>query len=229
MRPREGEGNDAGASARRATYIPALRLRALTRFYDRALKATLKEERFKELLVRQARIESGHRVLDLGCGTGTLTVLVARAQPGATGVGLDGDPEALGIARTKAAQAGVAIELHEGMAFEPPFEPGSFDSDVSSLLFHHLTTEDKRRTLRASRDLLRTGGEIHVADWGRAQNFAMRIAFLSVRLLDGFATTADSARGRLPALMDEAGFTSVAETHREMTAFGTLSLYRGTA
>jgi hypothetical protein len=47
-----------------------------------------------------------------------------------------------------------------------------------------------------------------------------------VQLLDGFETTEDSVRGRLPSLMREAGFTEVAETHRERTVFGTLSLFR---
>jgi SAM-dependent methyltransferase len=112
------------------------------------------------------------------------------------------------------------------MAFDPPFEPGSFDRIVSSLLFHHLGTEDKQRTLRRAFELLRPGGELHIADWGRAQNALMRVAFLPVQLLDGFRTTADNVRGGLPGRMDEAGFREVAETHREMTLFGTLSLYR---
>lgn len=54
----------------------------------------------------------------------------------------------------------------------------------------------------------------------------MRFAFLPVQLLDGFETTSESVRGRLVALMREAGFEEVAETHRERTVFGTLSLYR---
>jgi hypothetical protein len=57
----------------------------------------------------------------------------------------------------------------------------------------------------------------------------MRVAFLAIQLLDGFATTADNVRGLRPTYMTEAGFRSVEETHREMTVFGTLSLYRGVA
>lgn len=48
-------------------------------------------------------------------------------------------------------------------------------------------------------------------------------------MLDGFATTTDNVRGFLPTLMTDAGFRAVEETHREMTVFGTLSLYRGLA
>ena len=207
-------------------YVHALRFRSLTRFYDRVLRATLKEEKFKGLLVEQARVRPGHGVLDLGCGTGTLTILLKQAAPQATVVGLDGDPEALGLAREKAAREGVEIQFHEALAWDAPFETASFDRVVSSLVFHHLTTANKRRTLRKIREWLRPGGELHVADWGRAQDLLMRLAFLPVQLLDGFETTSDNVRGLLVPLIREAGFEEVAETHRERTVFGTLSLYR---
>jgi len=207
-------------------FIPALRFRWLTQFYDLVIAATLKEEQFKRRLVEQASLKPGHRVLDLGCGTATLTIMLKRACPEATVIGLDGDPEVLGIARQKITTTGVEIALHEGMAFAPPFASKSFDRIVSSLVFHHLRTEDKRRTLEKIRELLRPGGELHIADWGQAQNILMRFAFLGVQLLDGFQTTADNVHGRLIPFMQEAGFTSVAETHRAMTPFGTLSLYR---
>ncbi len=208
------------------TYTPALGFRWLTRFYDPVLRVTLKEDKLKTRLATQAWIRPGHRVLDLGCGTGTLTVMLKQACPGATIVGLDADAETLEIARRKAAQAGIELELHEGMASEAPFEAKSFDRVLSSLLFHHLSTADKRRTLARVRELLRPGGELHIADWGKAQNLVMRLAFLGVQLLDGFETTSDNVRGGLAPFMSEAGFISVSETHREMTIFGTLSLYR---
>jgi SAM-dependent methyltransferase len=208
------------------SYVPALGYRWLTRFYDPILRATLKEERLKGLLVAQARLRPAHRVLDLGCGTATLTVMLKRACPGATVVGLDADPDALAIGRRKVAAAGVDVELREGLAFAPPFPAGSFDRIVSSLLFHHLSPDAKRRTLGAVRELLAPGGELHVLDWGKAQNLLMRAAFLGVQLLDGFPNTLDNVRGRLPLLIEEAGLVDAAETYRETTLFGTLSLYR---
>lgn len=207
-------------------YIPALRFDWLTRFYDSILRATLEEEKIKRRLVEQVALRPGHRVLDVGCGTATLTMLLAQACPDAEVVGLDGDARVLALARDKIARAGLRVELREGMAFDPLFPPGSFDRVVSSLVFHHLETADKRRTLARIFELLRPGGELHIADWGRAGGPLMRIAFLSVQLLDGFRTTADNVRGRLPALIAEAGFAAVEETHRERTIFGTLSIYR---
>lgn len=209
-------------------YIPALRFDWLTRFYDPILRATLKEEPLKRRLVEQVGLRSGQRVLDLGCGTATLTIMLARACPEAEIVGLDGDPRALAIGRDKVARAGLRVELHEGIAQEAPFPPASFDRVVSSLVFHHLDTDAKRAALARARDLLRPGGELHVLDWGRAGSTLMRLAFLSVQLLDGFRTTGDNVRGRLPALIAEAGFEGVAETHRARTMFGVMSLYRAT-
>jgi ubiquinone/menaquinone biosynthesis C-methylase UbiE len=210
-------------------YIPALGWRVLTRWYDAAIRALCDEETNKTRLVREAGVRSGHRVLDLGCGTGTLTIMLKRSCPDAIVAGLDGDPEALRIARRKAERAGADITWHEAMAWAPPLPPRSIDRVVSSLLFHHLTTEDKRRTLAAARALCAEGGELVVADWGKPHDPVMRAAFLAVQLLDGFATTGDSVRGALPALMFEAGFGAVAEIHRARTPLGTLSLYRALA
>jgi precorrin-6B methylase 2 len=72
-------------------YIPALSWKVLTPFYDTFFKLTMQEESFKRRLIEQAQIRPGQRVLDLGCGTGTLTVMVKQAQPNSEVTGLDGD------------------------------------------------------------------------------------------------------------------------------------------
>jgi ubiquinone/menaquinone biosynthesis C-methylase UbiE len=67
-------------------------------------------------VVEQAHIRRGDRILDLGCGTATLTILIKRTHPGAEVAGLDGDPRILEIARRKAAKEGLEIKLDEGMS-----------------------------------------------------------------------------------------------------------------
>ena len=58
------------------SYIPALRIRALTRFYDPVVALTTREREFKQRLIDQLGPAPGQRILDLGCGTGTLALLV---------------------------------------------------------------------------------------------------------------------------------------------------------
>lgn len=208
-------------------YIPALGRAWLTGLYDPVLRLTMREATFKSRLVAQADLRPGHRVLDVGCGTATLTVEIKRSQPKTEVVGLDGDPEVLRRAADKIAAAGVIVSLAQGLSDQLPYPDASFDRVFTSLLLHHLTTDTKIRTLAEIRRVLRPGGQVHVADWGRAQDPVMRGAFLLVQLLDGFATTTDNVQGRVPAMLRDAGLVEVRETERLRTMFGTLSLYRG--
>jgi ubiquinone/menaquinone biosynthesis C-methylase UbiE len=207
-------------------YLPALRFPALTRIYDPVVGLTTRERRFKELLVDQAAPAAGQRILDLGCGTGTLAIQVKRREPRAEVVGLDADPEMLSRAREKAERAGVELTLTEGLSTELPFEDASFDRVLSTLFFHHLDPEPKRETAGEIARVLRKGGELHVADWGRPSDPAMAIAFLGIRLLDGFENTADNVRGELPRIFEEAGLARAEQTDRLRTPLGTLALYR---
>jgi ubiquinone/menaquinone biosynthesis C-methylase UbiE len=208
------------------TYLPALRFPALTGIYDPVIRLTTREDRFKRMLVGQAGTAPGQRVLDLGCGTGTLAIQVKRGQPGAEVVGLDADPQMLARARSKAAEAGVEIGLDEGNATALPYEDESFDRVLSTLFFHHLDPGPKRQTVREIGRVLRRGGELHVADWGRPADPAMALAFLAIRALDGFSNTRDNVRGALPEIFEQFGLRGAVETGRLRTMLGTLSLYR---
>jgi len=82
-------------------YIPALSYRFLTPFYDFIQKYIVRDVRYKTRLIEQANIQPGQHVLDLGCGTGTLAIMVKQMQPSAEVVGLDVDPEMLKVAKYK--------------------------------------------------------------------------------------------------------------------------------
>lgn len=212
-------------------FVPAAGVHWLTRFYDPALELLTRGPIWRPRLLDQVAPRPGERILDLGCGTGTLTVMVQQACAEADIIGLDIDRGALRIARRKATSAGIHISFRHGRADDqsivPMFHFASFDKIVSSLFFHHLTRDQKLCSLRRARDLLRAGGEIHVADWGRPANPLMRILFYSVQALDGRSSTSDNVAGRLPEFMREVGFTGVTETHRVSTMLGTLCFYRG--
>ncbi len=208
------------------SYIPALGYRWLTRFYDPVVRLTTREAMFKDALLREANIQDGYRVLDLGCGTGTLAVFAKYAHRGAEVFGLDGDPEVLKLARAKLETAGIEVQFDQGLASALPYADESFDRVLSSLFFHHLPSEMKLEAMREVLRALRAGGEFHIADWGKATSLAMRVAFVGFQLLDGFATTTDNVRGLLPDLLGLAGFEEVQTTNSYVTILGTLSLYR---
>ncbi len=207
----------------RDNYIPLLKYDWLTPLYDPFVRWTMREAAFKRRLVAEARIERGHRVLDLGCGTATLTLMIKQAYPQADVVGLDGDLKALEIAKRKAAASGLEVALERGMSFDLPYADRSFDRVVSSLLFHHLNRENKRRTAGEAFRVLRPGGEFLVADFGRSHNAFMQAVSIIVRMLE---EASDNVAGLLPAVFREAGFDQVEEPALFATVFGTLVLYR---
>lgn len=204
-------------------YIPALSYNRLTPLFDPVLRRTMRELELKRRLIDQARIQAGQRVLDLGCGTATLTILIKQLQPDAIVVGLDGDPKILAIAEAKAAKAGIDLTLDYGLAFEMPYPDQSFDRVVSSLVIHHLTAENKRGAFKEIYRVLRPGGELHVLDFGRAHNLYTSIVSLLIRRLE---EAADNVKGLLPEMMRAADFDQVEVTQRFTTIFGSLSLYR---
>ncbi|MES1944503.1 type 11 methyltransferase [Salinisphaera sp. PC39] len=206
-------------------YLHALRFAWLTRFYDPVVALTVRERTFKQRLIALAGIESGHEVLDIGCGTGTLAILIKQTCPGAEVTGLDGDPEILDRARRKAQVAAIDIRFDQGLSNALPYQDASFDRVVSSLFFHHLDQDGKQGTLNEIRRVLRPGGELHIADWGQPANALMRGLFFAIQLLDGFETTRDNVKGQLPTYLANAGLTAVSQQGQLNTIFGTLGFY----
>lgn len=207
-------------------FVPALRVPVLTRFYDPVVGLTTREAAFKRRLIEQASPAAGDRTLDLGCGTGTLALLVKQTEPEAELVGLDADPEMLAWARAKAEDSGLAIRFDEGLSNRLPYPDASFDQVVSTLFFHHLKLDVKEQTAAEISRVLRPSGQLHVADWGRPSDPLMHALSLSIRLLDGFEPTRDNLSGALPSIFEKAGLAAVEQTGRLRTAFGTMAFYR---
>lgn len=202
-------------------YIPALSFHWLTPFYDPLLKWVMREENFKHKLVQQANVLPQMKVLDLGCGTGTLTLLLKRACPEAQITGLDGDSEVLEIARAKSRSAD--IQWDEGLASSLPYPDSAFDRVVTSLVIHHLNQKDKRRAFKEVYRVLKPHGELHVLDFGAPHSSLTRFMTTYMRRLE---ETADNFDGMIPRFMAEAGFGSVSEAQNFVTIFGPLSLWR---
>lgn len=206
-------------------YIPALNKDWLTPVYDPLIRLLMREEAFKRQLVTLANLQPGDQVLDLGCGTGTLTLMLQLSQPDAVITGLDGDARILEIAQKKAEQAGVnGISWEEGFAFELPYPDSTFDLVVSSLMTHHLTLENKRRTFREVHRVLKPGGRFFIADFGVPRDRLMRMVAMVTMKLEH---AEENLQGKLPLMLSEAGFPHVTEESHYRTIFGPLSILKG--
>jgi len=212
-----------------SNFVPALRFKALTRFYDPVVRLTTRERTVKSALIDYAGVPPGATVVDLGCGTGTLTIGLKRKYPSARVIGLDADPAILEFAKAKADVAGIDVEFVECCASDMPFASGSADRFVSSLFFHHLQADIKKRVLSESFRILAADGELHISDWGKPENVLMRLLFYPVQLLDGFSNTRENVQGLLPDLIMDAGAGNVAEMTSFSTMFGSLRLLRASA
>ncbi|HEY9894182.1 MAG TPA: methyltransferase domain-containing protein [Candidatus Sericytochromatia bacterium] len=121
-----------------------------------------------EALVRQSLLDAiqaqPRRILDLGCGTGSTTLLLKQAFPEAEVVGLDLSPQMLVVAEHKAEQANLAIQWRHGNAEHTRFPDASFDVVTASLLFHETPPTVSQAILRECYRLLTVGGEVVILD-----------------------------------------------------------------
>ncbi len=203
-------------------YIPAAGKDWLLPLYDPLTALVMRNDATRGRLIERAALTPGMRVLDLGCGTGALSLLIHARHPAAQISAIDPDPLALARARKKAARAGAAIRFERAFGDALPFVDASFDRVVSSLVLHHLTREVRERTLAEARRVLAPGGSLHVLDFGPPSSRFSRVLSL---LLHNGAELEDNLAGRFPAQMLGAGFAAASEVGSVGTALGSLSLY----
>ena len=208
-------------------FTPALGKAWLTPLYDLAIALLTRESTWRQALARQINPVPGDNILDVGCGTGSLALMLKDQEPGAIITGLDPDPEVLARAARKADGLGLDISLVGGFLEEKTFPKGTrFTKITSSLVLHQVPVAEKERILRLARGLLAPGGHLHVADYGLQRTALMRAGFRIVQSLDGYENTTPNARGILPGLMNKAGFSGVEEMLVVPTLTGSISLYR---
>jgi ubiquinone/menaquinone biosynthesis C-methylase UbiE len=169
-----------------------------------------RERRFREKTLAHMPLQPSDRVLDVGCGTGSLTLPIAqRLAPSGLAVGLDAAPRMIAIARRKATLTGLPARFEVGVAEALPFPDASFDVAVNSMFAHHVDLELKRLAFAEMHRVLRPGGLLVTADVDRPTTTAGWITGWGARWLLVQKELADNLRGLLPGLMTEAGFTGV--------------------
>lgn len=200
---------------RHSDYLSGMGHDRLIRLYD-PVTWLLGLRRAHLRLLDAARIRPGERVLEIGCGTGNLALLVKREVPDAEVTGLDPDPLALHRAERKAARAGVAIRFDRGFAGELPYADASFDHVLSSFMFHHVPEAEQEPLLAEARRVLAPGGRLDLLDFGGTAPARGRIA----RRMQRNAHMHGNLGDRIPALMRAAGFTDAAEAGARATLLG---------
>ena len=148
-----------------------------------------------------ARIQPGAKVLDVGCGTGTLAMEV-EPRVGATGrvFGIDPGAQQIARARSKAARHNLSIEFQIGVIEYLEFPDQTFDVVLSTIMMHHLSDSLKRQGLAEIARVLKSGGRLVIADFKRPEERPVQV----VR----FGAGGSQIQG-LAALVKEAGFSHV--------------------
>jgi demethylmenaquinone methyltransferase/2-methoxy-6-polyprenyl-1,4-benzoquinol methylase/phosphoethanolamine N-methyltransferase len=162
----------------------------------------------RETTIALARIKPGDAVLDVGCGTGELTMLAStRTGPDGQTAGIDASPEMIAEARRKAARAGVTVDYRVAAVEALPYPNESFDVVLSSLLMHHLPDDLKDRALAEIRRVLKPDGRLLVLDFRQPTTLRERLA-LPFLLHPQWRTMPDGLQ-EWPARLTAAGFVAV--------------------
>jgi ubiquinone/menaquinone biosynthesis C-methylase UbiE len=210
-------------SATRHDYIPAFGKDALLPFYDLLTRA-LGMGGVYDNLIAQAELADGLRVLEIGCGTGNVTVRAKRAHPGADLTGSDPDPLALARAQRKArGLSGIRFEL--AYAQELPYADGEFDRVLSSMMLHHLDEDVKVGALAEVHRVLRPGGRLHIVDIGGHTTVHHGLA---ARLIKDNPHAAGNLGDSIPRLLRTVGFECAEVGTRRHRLIGQLTFYRAT-
>jgi ubiquinone/menaquinone biosynthesis C-methylase UbiE len=156
-------------STNQKPYLPAAGSDWLLPFYDIFTRLAGVEASHRRLL-EQAAIQPAHRILEIGCGTGNLTILARRLNPSVEVIGIDPDPKALSRARRKAQRAGFPIEFREAFSQQLPFPDASFDRVLSAYMLHHVQPDAKVPTLREAFRVLKPGGFLQLLDFEEGEH-----------------------------------------------------------
>ncbi len=174
--------------------------------YDPVTKHSLPpNEDWNREAVIKAIIGNPQKILDLGCGTGSTTIMLKQAFPNADVIGLDLSPQMLVMSQYKAQQAGLDIEWVHGIAEATEFADGEFDIVTASLLFHETPSSISQAVLKEAYRLLNPGGQVIILDGH--QKILRNTTWLTDIFEEPYIK--EYAAGSVDAWLGQAGFNQV--------------------
>lgn len=179
------------------------------------------------MLIDAVPVRPGATVLDVGAGTGALTLAMARRYPAAHIVGVDPDPKALARARRKLTRTDDRVRFEQGYGQDLPLPGASVDHVVSAFVLHHLDAAAKAGTFAEIARVLRPDGTVHLLDMGGS---VTRSDGLVARLSARSAHLTDSLGDGVPQLLAAAGLVAAREAdHRVTRRLGRVTLWTATS
>jgi ubiquinone/menaquinone biosynthesis C-methylase UbiE len=187
-------------------------------YYDLAVNLTTLGQAgcLRKMTVDNALIKSGDRVLDVGCGTGEVTLLAKTRTKGGQVYGIDPAPEMIAVARKKAGRKGLEVDFRVGVIESLPFEESTMDVVTSSLMMHHLPEDLKGRGLAEIYRVLKPGGRLLIADFMRPTGSFLNHLFMAFTRHQGL----ESGIEELQNLLRVAGFGQITQLDEQILIIG---------
>lgn len=170
----------------------------------------------RKATVEQALIQPGDSVLDVGCGTGEVTLAAKRDAKHGRVYGIDPAPEMIAVARTKAARKKLEIDFRVGVIEALPFPDSSIDVVTSSLMMHHLPDDLKVRGLAEIYRVLKPGGRLLIADFMRPTGAFLNHLFIAFTRHQRLQKGVEDLQG----LLRNSGFSQITQVDKNVLAIG---------
>jgi len=166
--------------------------------------------------VDNALIKPSDSVLDVGCGTGEVTLLAKTRAKNGKVYGIDPAPEMITVARKKAARKGLDIDFRVGVIEALPFPDGSIEVVTSSLMMHHLPEDLKVRGIAEIYRVLKPGGRLLIADFMRPTGSLLNHLFIAFTRHQGLKSGIED----LQKLLKAAGFGQIIQLDGNVLIIG---------